>query len=87
MDRIKELINTLNLDKFISNLPDGLNTFVGERGVQISGGQLQRIGIARALYNDPNFIILDEATSALDKFNEDLIINEMYKFKKIRLFL
>jgi len=87
MDRIKELINTLNLDKFISNLPDGLNTFVGERGVQISGGQLQRIGIARALYNDPNFIILDEATSALDKFNEDLIINEMYKFKKNKIIL
>lgn len=81
MSKIQELIKTLNLEEFLSSLPQGINTFVGERGVQISGGQLQRIGIARALYNDPNIIILDEATSALDQLNEDLIINEIKKLK------
>jgi ATP-binding cassette, subfamily B, bacterial PglK len=76
--RVHECIKLANLENFISELPDGLETKVGERGVRISGGQLQRVGIARALYKKPSILILDEATSALDSITEKKIMKAVF---------
>jgi len=63
-------LKSAQLDEFVKDLPQGLDTVVGERGVRLSGGQRQRIGIARALYHDPSVLVLDEATSSLDTTTE-----------------
>jgi len=76
-EKIHELINRLNLIEFIKSLPLGIKSNIGERGIKISGGQLQRISIARALYRDPEILILDEATSSLDEKNELKIVNSL----------
>ena len=76
-DAIMEAVRKAQLSEFIDALPDGLDTFVGDRGVRLSGGQRQRIGIARALYHNPEILILDEATSALDNETEAAVMESM----------
>ena len=58
------------LDEYVSSLPQGIDTHVGERGSKISGGQRQRLGIARAMFTHPQLLVLDEATSSLDGVTE-----------------
>lgn len=72
--KLNEAIQMAQLEDLVDHqLPEGLKTFVGERGVRLSGGQRQRIGIARALYHEREILVLDEATSALDNETEKLV--------------
>ncbi|WP_308467494.1 ABC transporter ATP-binding protein [Rathayibacter soli] len=68
--RVVQVIEMARLDDLVAELPEGLETIVGERGVRLSGGQRQRLGLARALYRRPRVLVLDEATSALDNLTE-----------------
>ena len=82
--RLVEVAKLADAHGFINNLPLGYEQFVGERGTGLSGGQIQRICIARALYHDPKFLIFDEATSALDSDSENQIQSSMRKILKGR---
>lgn len=78
---IIELLKKTNLYDLFKRLPSGLKHNLGEKGLNLSGGEIQRVGIARALVGDPQIIILDEATSSLDTFTENNILEEIYKLK------
>ena len=81
-DKIERATRLANINEFLNDLPEGLDTIVGEKGIQLSGGQRQRIGIARALYNNPKILILDESTNSLDKITESSILQELRLLKK-----
>lgn len=79
----QKVLNALKMShliEMVESLPQGVDTKVGERGVQLSGGQRQRIGIARALYNNANVLVFDEATSALDGITEKMIMDAIHDF-------
>jgi len=82
--RLWEILEIANAAKFVSEMPQGLNTTLGEHGNRLSGGQGQRIAIARALIRNPNIIVLDEATSALDVMSESLIQEAIQRLTKGR---
>ena len=80
LDQVNHALEIAHLSEFVKSLKNGINTKVGERGVQLSGGQRQRIGIARALYNNAQVLVLDEATSSLDGITEKMIMEAIDAF-------
>ena len=87
IELLKDIISTYNFSAFIQNLPNGLETLVGEEGINLSGGQKQIIGLMRVLYKKAEFYILDEPTSALDKDSEQIIVNILKELKKTSILL
>jgi len=81
IDRVKTCIDLVGLSDFISTLPNGLSTTLGDRGKFLSGGQQQLVAISRALYKKPEILILDEATSALDAINKNLVKNALDRLR------
>jgi ABC-type multidrug transport system fused ATPase/permease subunit len=79
IERIISIAKDLVLDDILGN-PEALNSYTGERGVNLSGGQIQRIGILRALYREPKILILDESSSALDADNEKSVLDTIRKY-------
>jgi len=83
-ERLQAAVKAAHVDEFIDELPDGLNTLVGEQGLRLSGGQRQRIAIARAIYKNAPILILDEATSALDNKSERYVQDALETLMKGR---
>ena len=81
-DRLIEIIKICQLTELISSKKEGLNTVIGERGSLLSGGEKQRIGLARALYRNPEILILDEPTSSLDDNTAENFIESVLKLDK-----
>ncbi|MFG6367063.1 MAG: ABC transporter ATP-binding protein/permease [Lachnospiraceae bacterium] len=79
-NRIWQALEEAQLKEFIKGLPEGLDTAIGDRGIRISGGQRQRLGIARALYHNPEILVFDEATSALDNETEAAVMEAINSF-------
>lgn len=86
-DKLDKVIKVAILENFINGLPKNLKTIIGEKGSQISGGQAQRIGVARALYHDKPIIVFDEATSALDNETEEKLIKNLFNYYNEKTFI
>jgi ABC-type multidrug transport system fused ATPase/permease subunit len=80
-EQVRKCCTMASMDDFIHDLPDNIDSSIGERGVKLSGGQQQRVAIARALYSKPEVMIFDEATSSLDTNSEKAIQKTIYSFK------
>lgn len=83
-EKVWEALKKAQLMETVEKFPEGLNTLVGERGTRFSGGQQQRIAIARALYNDPDILVLDEATSALDAETEKAVMESIESLQGLK---
>jgi len=83
--KLKKICEIVKIEDFILNLKDGLDTKLGERGINISGGQKQRIGLARVLYKDPSILFLDESTSSLDLDTENDILKNLFLYCKEKI--
>ena len=79
-DRVWQVLEEAQMKHFVEQLPEGLDTSTGDRGVRISGGERQRLGIARALYHNPDILVFDEATSALDTATEKAVMEAIESF-------
>ena len=79
--KLDSILELTELSEVLKALPEGLDTYIGDDGIQLSGGQRQRVGIARALYKNSEIIVLDEATSALDGISEAKIMDSLEKIK------
>lgn len=84
---LNKTLQMTKLDGVVNTLPNGIDSYLGERGMLLSGGQRQRVSLARAFYHQKNFLIFDESTSALDGPTEDKILNEIKSFKGIKTIL
>jgi len=87
-NKVWEALYAAQVGNFImQELSDGIDTYVGERGVRLSGGQRQRVGLARAIYHNPDVLVMDEATSALDNETESLVMQALDDLKENRTFI
>ena len=80
-DKINRAIKQANLESLIKDLPNGLDTLIGENGIRLSGGQYKKIALARLFYHEKDILILDEATNSLDKKSEEMIVEEINQIK------
>ncbi len=78
ISKMEKILKIVELSDVVNNLDDKMDTVIGENGTRLSGGQLQRLSIARALYQDPNILILDEATNALDPETQEKLLNNIF---------
>ena len=83
-EQVMQAIKMAHLTKFVNSLPDGIETMVGERGLKLSGGEKQRVAIARTILKNPQILVFDEATSSLDSHSEQAILSAINEVAKNR---